>query len=207
MFKNGEKNGAGKEITNEYNFKGLFRNEKKFGIGKITFIPSGDFYEGNFDDDLMNGKGEYVWKNGNMYEGDFLSGKLNGKGIYHYNDGYSYEGIFERGRKFGKGILRKGYDIIDEGIYKDGEGMNLRFMKKIELEDAKSKYDTISKISSIKSKHHSSISLRKKTTGNFFINFLYFIYIIFLFSFSFSFIFYFSFFSFLIVFIFLFGFF
>lgn len=40
------------------------------GYGKM-YIQNGDFYEGNFRNGRMSGKGLYTWKNGNKYFGDF----------------------------------------------------------------------------------------------------------------------------------------
>ena len=45
-------------------YEGGFEQGKKSGVGELT-QSDGSIYTGNFRDDLMDGQGEYVWKNGN----------------------------------------------------------------------------------------------------------------------------------------------
>ena len=66
------------EILNQTQYIGDIIDGKKQGKGKLIFID-GSYYEGNFKDDLFNGKGIYV-RNDSIYKGDFLNGKKNGKG-------------------------------------------------------------------------------------------------------------------------------
>lgn len=49
----------------------------KHGKGKLQLIK-GDVYEGEFKNNLFDGKGIYKWKNGEFYEGEFKSGHING---------------------------------------------------------------------------------------------------------------------------------
>ena len=66
------------EISNQTQYIGDIIDGKKQGKGKLIFID-GSYYEGNFKDDLFNGKGIFV-KNDSIYKGDFLNGKKHGKG-------------------------------------------------------------------------------------------------------------------------------
>ena len=57
---------------------------------------------GEWSDNIINGKGRYVWKNGNRYEGDFINDKKEGKGIYFYANGDKYDGEFRDDKQNGK---------------------------------------------------------------------------------------------------------
>ena len=65
---------------NEVIYKGEFKNGKKSGIGKM--IIKKDVYEGEFRNDLFDGKGVYYYSNGNKWEGKFRKGKRHGMGTF-----------------------------------------------------------------------------------------------------------------------------
>ena len=51
-----------------------------YGLGKIQW-PNGDFYQGGFKNNIINGYGKYYSKKNNTYfEGSYLNGKKHGKG-------------------------------------------------------------------------------------------------------------------------------
>ena len=55
-----------------------------------------DRYEGNWKDDLHDGKGELTWHDGTQYEGDWKEGKRHGTGTYYYSDGnVQYAGLWK----------------------------------------------------------------------------------------------------------------
>jgi len=54
------------------------------------------------------GKGLRVWSNGNKYEGEWNDDTMNGKGKWTNNDGVRYEGDFRDGHRHGAGQLRCG---------------------------------------------------------------------------------------------------
>ena len=66
------------EISNQAQYIGDIIDGKKQGKGKLIFTD-GSYYEGNFKDDLFNGKGIFV-RNDCIYKGDFLNGRKHGKG-------------------------------------------------------------------------------------------------------------------------------
>ena len=66
------------EILNQAQYIGDIIDGKKQGKGKLIFTD-GSYYEGNFKDDLFNGKGIFV-RNDSIYKGDFLNGRKHGKG-------------------------------------------------------------------------------------------------------------------------------
>ena len=83
-----EEDGSKRTITV---FKGVFRNGKKHGFGIL--YDNGDRWEGNFKDDVFQGKG-YIWRaNGERQRGDFVNGKLHCEdGLIVFESGDKYEG-------------------------------------------------------------------------------------------------------------------
>ena len=56
-------------------------------LKKPLKIHNGDYYEGEFADDMKNGEGVYVWVDGDRYEGGYVNNKRNGFGTYTFADG------------------------------------------------------------------------------------------------------------------------
>ena len=56
-IQNFKKEGFGKEICYEYIYEGNFHNDLKNGKGKINFVITGDYYEGEFTNDKITGYG------------------------------------------------------------------------------------------------------------------------------------------------------
>ena len=82
--------------------KYLLKNDKVFvegywdkGIlkkGRI-FLPNGDIYEGDIENNEYNGKGKYYDKvEDSIYEGSFIKGERNKNGVIIFHDGSIYEG-------------------------------------------------------------------------------------------------------------------
>ena len=123
-YKNGKKNGKGKEYYNngEIIFEGIFKRGKKIGIGKEYLNCNKKLYlifEGEYKNGNKNGKGKEFDKNGEVeFEGEYKNGKRNGKGIiYYYNGRIKYEGEFLNGVKHGKGCEYNWFgDIVKETL-------------------------------------------------------------------------------------------
>lgn len=47
-------------------------------------FTNGDSYEGNWENDIMQGKGVYISSNGDKYTGNFKDGLKNGFGVIEY---------------------------------------------------------------------------------------------------------------------------
>ena len=145
-FKNGEKNGKGKEYgyLERLTFEGEYLNGKKNGKGKIYDIKREEYYtcresestdyyeyeylsfEGEFLNDKKNGKGtEYGYPKEKLYEGEYLNGLKNGKGKENTEDGNTYDGEFLNGVRNGKAKLYN-YEgkLLFEGEYLNGEKWN-----------------------------------------------------------------------------------
>ncbi len=119
-FVRGIKNGFGKEESDEFIYEGEYKNDKKNGKGKLFFKNLNDSYEGNFEDNDINGNGIYKWENGEIYKGNFLKGKMNGEGKYTWPDGGCYKGNYINNIKEGNGIFKWSNGKIYEGPFKNG---------------------------------------------------------------------------------------
>ena len=97
-FRDMKKWGVGKLITNKIIYEGEFVNDMIEGKGKIKFLNSGIEYEGTFVNDNIEGYGKFKWINGDMYEGEVKNNKMHGNGIYHYRNGKIFKGLFKNGQ-------------------------------------------------------------------------------------------------------------
>ena len=52
----------------------------------------GYVYEGNWENDRMEGQGRLSMPDGSVFEGQFQNGKFHGHGVYCWSDGSKYEG-------------------------------------------------------------------------------------------------------------------
>ncbi|XP_022938940.1 phosphatidylinositol 4-phosphate 5-kinase 6-like isoform X1 [Cucurbita moschata] len=66
-------------------------------------LSNGDFYAGQWLEELPDGHGKYLWTDGCMYVGDWSKGKPNGIGRFSWPSGATYEGDFKVGFMDGKG--------------------------------------------------------------------------------------------------------
>jgi hypothetical protein len=138
---NNKKNGKGTEKTSEFIYKGNFNDNSKTGFGFITFLKTGDFFEGEFKDNKIY-EGLYTWKeNKNTYKGFFENNKMHGEGVYTYSsaNNNTYMGNYKNGKKHGFGIIKENNHIIYQGEFFEGNphGKGYRFDKngnKIEVE-------------------------------------------------------------------------
>lgn len=64
---------------------------------------NGDFYTGEWLDNLPHGQGKYLWLDGCMYVGQWSKGRKMGKGKFSWPCGATYEGDFKTGYMDGKG--------------------------------------------------------------------------------------------------------
>ncbi|KAL5570258.1 hypothetical protein UlMin_026833 [Ulmus minor] len=68
-------------------------------------VSNGDFYTGQWCDNLPHGQGKYLWTDGCMYVGEWQRGKTMGKGKFSWPSGATYEGDFKSGYMDGKGTF------------------------------------------------------------------------------------------------------
>ncbi|KAE8709773.1 Phosphatidylinositol 4-phosphate 5-kinase 4 [Hibiscus syriacus] len=91
-------------------------------------LPKGEFYTGQWCDNLPHGDGKYLWPDGCMYVGQWCKGKMVGKGKFSWPSGATYEGEFKSGYMDGNGNYTgfsgetyKGSWVMN---YKQGEGIH-----------------------------------------------------------------------------------
>ncbi|KAJ6934504.1 phosphatidylinositol 4-phosphate 5-kinase 6-like [Populus alba x Populus x berolinensis] len=68
-----------------------------------NILSNGDFYTGQWLDNLPHGHGKYLWTDGCMYLGEWYKGKTMGKGKFSWPSGATYEGEFKGGYVDGRG--------------------------------------------------------------------------------------------------------
>eukprot|EP01130_Rhizamoeba_saxonica_P006245 TRINITY_DN2485_c0_g4_i1.p1 TRINITY_DN2485_c0_g4~~TRINITY_DN2485_c0_g4_i1.p1 ORF type:complete len:913 (+),score=253.10 TRINITY_DN2485_c0_g4_i1:367-2739(+) len=113
-------NGKGK-LTNTnlgYTYEGSFKDGRKHGKGKQTW-NTGEYYDGDWEEDVITGEGHWRGANGDEYEGSFHIGCKFGTGKYTWSDGSSYEGDWFRNKQEGPGKM-----IYADGRYYDGTWLN-----------------------------------------------------------------------------------
>lgn len=54
-------------------------------------------YEGDYNNDMKNGYGEFYWVSGNRYKGNYTDDQRNGYGEMHWIDGSIYRGYWKLG--------------------------------------------------------------------------------------------------------------
>lgn len=116
-----KKEGLGEEVSQDYIYKGYFHNNMKNGKGKMTFIETGETYDGEFKNNEFSGFGTYKWNNNCEYTGNFANGKMNGKGKFKWSDGREYNGEYINGIREGFGNFKWSDGLKFEGVFKKGK--------------------------------------------------------------------------------------
>ena len=81
--------------------RGQFTRGERTGRG-VMLWKSGERYEGEWNEDGMNGQGKYTEPNGSWSEGNFLNGNLHGQGKSYYPPNeITKTGKFQHGRLVG----------------------------------------------------------------------------------------------------------
>ena len=125
QFSLGEKFGQGKYYSkdNKLIYEGNFAFGKYNGIGKEIISEKDNFYyEGNYENGVMQGKGKLFFRNKVMYEGEFDKGNYVENGKIIKVNGQYYIGQFKGFKIEGKGILyNKDNTICYEGEFLNNE--------------------------------------------------------------------------------------
>lgn len=132
-FVNGLRHGKGKFEDENEEYIGDFVDDKKSGNGVIIFKLNKHKYEGEFDNDFINGNGYYEWAYGDSYRGEFKNGILHGFGIYKWQNGDSYEGYFHEGMRWGHGTLINENGNKYVGEFKDNVPHGLGYFSSLKI--------------------------------------------------------------------------
>ncbi|PRP78011.1 cyclin-G-associated kinase [Planoprotostelium fungivorum] len=84
-------------------YSGQMNNGKKHGLGKLTWT-AGDWYDGEWFQDMKQGKGTMSWSNGDVYTGGWIEDYRHGdECMTKYANGGIYEGPFHDDLRAGRG--------------------------------------------------------------------------------------------------------
>lgn len=116
----GTKNGAGifYQAPENQLFTGYFVNNKKQGFGK-EIHSSGEYYEGDWCNDLQNGNGVKMFQVG-KYEGQWKDNQRQGFGCFSWTSGSQYKGHWEKDQKQGFGVYKWKTGDKYKGFWKKG---------------------------------------------------------------------------------------
>ncbi len=95
----GRSSGVKMKLTNGTEYEGDMDDEGLNGHAQIRY-DNGDKYDGAVRDGVKNGQGAYFWKSGAAYSGTWANDQMNGRGIYRYppdEEGEKIEGSFKDG--------------------------------------------------------------------------------------------------------------
>lgn len=82
-------------LDDKTEYHGEYEKNLIHGKGKMLF-PNKDQYSGVFQKGVRKGSGKYTWKNKDYYDGSWDKDKMSGEGTYHFNkSGNIYKGTFE----------------------------------------------------------------------------------------------------------------
>ena len=95
----------------------MYRGEWETNLmqGKGKFVCNTGTYQGEFFNHQMHGKGRFDFKGGGCYYGQYVEGKREGDGIMAYPDQSVYEGKWERNVRQGFGTIQFANNDVYEG--------------------------------------------------------------------------------------------
>jgi hypothetical protein len=108
-YKNGERSGAGlcKFGKTGSIYRGEWRDDKPQGNGILFTLPN-EIIEARFDGYFVSdGQTKILMSNGEFYEGNFKNNMRNSTGIHYYKNGDYYEGEWQNDKRVGRGRIFK----------------------------------------------------------------------------------------------------
>jgi len=133
-FLNGVKHGKG--IINYKNgdcYDGLWKNNKRNGVGTFTFSGFGRKYKGGWKNDMRDGKG-VITEIGSVYTGEMKENKKHGQGVHKHGNGMIYIGTWDKDTfikgtiKWPDGRIYNG-DHSSIGVGREGHGTYTKIRK------------------------------------------------------------------------------
>ena len=70
----------------------------------IYAFADGRIFEGEFENDCFEGRGEQTWPDGTLYIGEWHNNQRHGKGTMTWPDGTIYDGDWKNDKRDGTGI-------------------------------------------------------------------------------------------------------
>lgn len=107
-------------IDNEAKYQGEWVNEIRDGRG-YQIWPDGSLYEGFWKNNKANGRGRLIHADGDVYEGEWKDDKAHGYGVYMHADGARYEGYWSEDKQHGRGVEQWPDGAVYDGHYYEGE--------------------------------------------------------------------------------------
>ena len=81
---------------------------------------TGKVYDGEFEDNMIQGNGVMKWPDNSRYEGEFMGGLMEGRGIKYFANGNIHDCTWHTDKPHGQGTF---YSVAD-GEYKQGTWTN-----------------------------------------------------------------------------------
>jgi hypothetical protein len=124
-LKAGKLDGVGTLVIQSEQGEGYDHYDAEFVDGEIEGevgleTASGDRFQGNMKQSVIEGYGSYVAANGDRYDGEFVNGLPEGSGFSEAADGELYKGIFKAGVRHGEGTLIEANGDEFEGVFVEG---------------------------------------------------------------------------------------
>lgn len=107
-------------IDNEAKYQGEWVEDIRDGRG-YQIWPDGSLYEGFWKNNKANGRGRLIHADGDVYEGEWKDDKAHGYGVYMHADGARYEGYWSEDKQHGRGVEQWPDGAVYDGNYYDGE--------------------------------------------------------------------------------------
>ena len=97
-------------------YEGEWNDNKLEGKGRMIFA-NGDIYKGSWLNSLMHGNGKYSQQHGAYYDGNWFKGTQEGYGEEVWPDGSEYRGNYFKSKKHGQGVYKSASGSIYTGEF------------------------------------------------------------------------------------------
>lgn len=108
-------------------YEGDFKNNMPNGKG-VLYFENGSMYKGEFKNGRMEGKGMMDIRqmkgesdHVEIYEGDFADDLFEGYGVFMENNVVVYRGYWRYGKKHGQAEYRNGAGVMEHGLFCNDE--------------------------------------------------------------------------------------
>jgi hypothetical protein len=103
-------------------YKGNFLGEKRHGKGELLYKDFDYYfpkrYDGEWQDDKIQGRGVMEYNDRSVYSGSWKNGIRDGEGELKYNNGDTYIGCWEKDMRVGQGLIIFKNKNEYEGVWK-----------------------------------------------------------------------------------------